>query len=226
MEVERGSNGLIRVGIINPDPLAGAAIRRLLACAGDMSVVLEATDGTVAVRDLGTTRPDVAIVSVTTITRSTTAVIEHLSAIGIAVLTLTLETDDAALMAMLAAGARGTRPKSADSDALIDAVRRLAAERPALSDRQVELLVDDWVHRRRHPDAVRACRAIRSLTTREREVVRGVSRGLTNSEIAAELHCAPTTVKAHLASIFARLAVANRVQLAVLGFHAGMVDER
>ncbi|MFJ3380301.1 hypothetical protein ACIPJ2_07815 [Curtobacterium sp. NPDC090217] len=45
MEVERGSNGLIRVGIIDPDPLAGAAIRRLLACAGDMSVVLEATKG-------------------------------------------------------------------------------------------------------------------------------------------------------------------------------------
>lgn len=226
MDVERGSNARIRIGIIDPDPLAGAAIRRLLACAGDMSVVLEATDGADAARDLGAIRPDVAIVSVTTMARSTTAVIEHLSAIGIAVLTLTLEADDAALMAMLEAGARGTLPKSADSDALIDAVRRLADERPALSDRQVELLVADWVDRRRHPDAVRARRAIRSLTTREREVVRGVSRGLTNSEIADELHCAPTTVKAHLASIFARLAVTNRVQLAVLGFHAGMVDER
>jgi len=54
------------------------------------------------------------------------------------------------------------------------------------------------------------------LTLREREVLRCVGLGMTNIEIAAELHLARSTVKSHLSSAFVKLGVSNRTQAAVV----------
>lgn len=61
------------------------------------------------------------------------------------------------------------------------------------------------------------------LTDREREVVAQVGAGLSNAEIAAELHVVEGTVKAHVSSVLARLELRNRVQLAILAYEAGLV---
>jgi DNA-binding NarL/FixJ family response regulator len=62
------------------------------------------------------------------------------------------------------------------------------------------------------------------LSTREREIVAAVARGLTNRDIAAEAGIAPQTVKNHLSSIFQKLQVRSRVQLALLAVRNGLSE--
>lgn len=62
------------------------------------------------------------------------------------------------------------------------------------------------------------------LSARERQIVAAVVRGLSNRDIAAEAGIAPQTVKNHLSSIFQKLQVKSRVQLAVLAIQRGLVD--
>lgn len=64
-------------------------------------------------------------------------------------------------------------------------------------------------------DATRRPDPLAALSGREREIAEAVARGLTNTEIAAEMFLSVTTVKTHVASIFAKLGVTNRVQVAI-----------
>jgi DNA-binding NarL/FixJ family response regulator len=216
---------VIRVLVHDPDPLAAAGLRAVFAGATGIEVVTSAAGIESVVEPAAPTRRQVAIVSVSNRADTSMVVIERLASAGTAVLTLTLDEDDDLLLATLESGASGNRTKSANPDELIRAVRGLADGRPALSDRQSRLLLDQWVLGRRSPGHIEARRAAARLSAREREVVRAVTRGLTNSQIATELHCAPTTVKAHLAAVFTRLGVTNRVALAILGLRAGLLDD-
>ena len=64
----------------------------------------------------------------------------------------------------------------------------------------------------------------RELTEREEEVVRRVSAGRTNAEIAGDLHISLSTVKTHLASLTTKLGVRNRVEIAMWAYDTGRVD--
>ncbi len=73
------------------------------------------------------------------------------------------------------------------------------------------------------PDRARVARAqLARLTHREREVAVAVGQGLSNAEIAAQLYLSIPTVKAHVSRLFAKLAVTNRVQIAICAHDAGL----
>lgn len=221
---EAAQRRLIRVLVDDPDPLAGAALRAIFSSDTDFDVHAGRPLDEPG-RSQTPMRARVAVLTVADGSRASMASIEQLSAVGVAVLTLTLHEDDDLLVATLRAGASGNRVKSTHPDELVHAVRRLAEGHPALSERQSRLVLDDWARRRRTPEEIDAQRATRSLTAREREVVAGVTRGMTNNEIARALHCSPTTVKAHLAAVFTRLGVTNRVRVAVIGMRAGLLGD-
>jgi DNA-binding NarL/FixJ family response regulator len=65
----------------------------------------------------------------------------------------------------------------------------------------------------------------RSLTPRERQVLRLVSKGMTNKEIGAQLHIAENTVKNHLRNILEKLHLQNRAQAAAYAVREGLVDD-
>ena len=72
--------------------------------------------------------------------------------------------------------------------------------------------------------AVKARTRLEGLTGREREVVGLVGVGLSNAEIAANLHVVEGTVKAHVSAVLAQLGLKNRVQLAILAYEAALLD--
>jgi DNA-binding NarL/FixJ family response regulator len=187
-------------------------IREFLEEAPDITVVAEATNGREALAAVAEHGPDVAVldiqmpdVSGIQATRRIKAQYPH-----IAVLILTAYDDDPYVFALIQAGASGYVLKTADPDALVDAVRAVArgdsALDPAVARKVVQRLASG------HPTPASEGEMIESLTEREVEVLRLVGRGLTNQGIGAELGISDRTVQGHLANIYGKLGVSTRTE--------------
>jgi DNA-binding NarL/FixJ family response regulator len=120
----------------------------------------------------------------------------------------------------LRAGAAGFLLKDAPSSRLIAAVRAAATGdsliEPSITQRLVERFAE--------PVAVAGTpEQLSQLTARELDVLKLITRGLSNAEIAAEMVVAETTVKTHVARILTKLAVRDRVQAVVVAYETGFV---
>jgi DNA-binding NarL/FixJ family response regulator len=103
---------------------------------------------------------------------------------------------------------------------LIHAVRSVAAGDALLAPALTRRLIEDWVRRPR-PNAPDP--RLAHITDREREVLALVGRGLSNHEIATELHLSASTVKTHLARLLTKTGARDRVQAVVLAYETGLV---
>ena len=127
------------------------------------------------------------------------------------VLVLTSHDTDADIVGAIEAGACGYLLKDAGPDELLGAVRAAAAGESALSPTVAATLMG----RLRNPGPV--------LTDRESEVLRAVSEGSTNRQVAASLHLSEATVKTHLVHIFDKLGVASRTAAVARARELGLV---
>ena len=133
------------------------------------------------------------------------------------VLILTMFDLDEYVHEALRAGAAGFLLKTTEPHALVDAVKAAPPGRP----RSVPASCAGWstptssVGPALPPGAT-------ELTDRERDVLRAMARGLSNAEIALDLHLAETTVKTHVAHILAKLGVRDRVRAVVLALGTGL----
>lgn len=127
--------------------------------------------------------------------------------IPIAVISGTAQRAD--IRVMLQAGARGFIPKTATGDHLAHALQLLLAGGTSVP---ADLLLDEA------PDSL-SWQDL--LTQREREVLRGVARGLANKEIARELNLAEVTIKLHLRGVFRKMGARSRADAAVMATKAG-----
>ena len=122
-----------------------------------------------------------------------------------------------AVEASLRRGASGHLDKRLDAAALADALRRVSGgEQVVLVCDQEE--IDD-------PD-VATLAELHHLSVREGEILRLISQGLSNQEIAGRLHLAEATVKTHLGAILRKLGLRDRVQAVVLAHESGLVPPR
>lgn len=218
---------MIRVLIVDDDPLVRAGLRFILGAADDLEVVGEASEGAEGIEQARRLAPDVVLMDLHMVGmdgREATAELAKLPDPP-KVLALTTFDTDAHVISLLDAGASGYLLKDTQPTDIIDAVRETASGGTVLSSRHARVLLEKYAENGVNARRNRAVAALNRLTGREREVVRYVAEGLTNAEIAERLHCSPATVKTHLASIFAELQVANRVRLAILGHDAGILDD-
>ncbi len=211
-----------RVLLVDDDPLVRRLLATILTSSG-IDVVGEASDGDEVVAAVQRHHPDVVLMDLRMArvqgVEATAAVVRLPGAPAVVALTA-FDTDDSVLRAVRA-GARGFLPKDADPEDIVAAVRAVAAGGAVVAPRAARFLVEQIaqdVAARRCADARQA---VGVLTGRELEVARAVADGLTNSEIAERTYCSEATVKTYLARAMAKLAVGNRVQLALLVDRAG-----
>lgn len=210
--------------VVDDDPLVRSGLKTILESAEDLQVVAEAADGREAVAAVSDYRPDVVVMDLRMPHLDGRAATAAVAALPDPPPVLILTTFDvsAELMAALEAGASGFLLKDTDPAGLIAGVRETAAGRSVLSPRHTRTLLDRYANQGFGARQAVARDRLATLTERERDVVSWVAQGLSNAEIAHELGCSVATVKSHLAHIFVRLGLDNRVLVAILGHDAGL----
>jgi DNA-binding NarL/FixJ family response regulator len=137
------------------------------------------------------------------------------------VLVLTTYDLDEYVFDALKAGASGFLLKDAPADQLVAGISVIAAGDALLAPQVTKRLIEEFATRPTPPPDGPA--ELAELTTREREILILVARGLTNGEIAADLVLGESTVKTHVGNIFSKLALRDRVQAVVLAYETGLV---
>jgi DNA-binding NarL/FixJ family response regulator len=121
------------------------------------------------------------------------------------------------------AGASGFLGKGLDPDELLDAIRVVHRGEALLSPVATKALIDRY-HNRTDSWTGDAAKHLATLTPREREVLTLVARGLSNSDIAAELVISEHTARTHVKRTMAKLAARDRAQLVVTAYESGLVQ--
>jgi DNA-binding NarL/FixJ family response regulator len=213
---------LIRLLIVDDDPLVRSALTFMLGGQTDLEVVGEAGDGQAGLELAEQLRPDVVLMDIRMprlngldATRSLLATDDPPR-----VIVLTTFDADEYVVEALAAGADGFLLKDTPPQQVVDAIRKVADGEPMLSPAVTRSLIRQVAGSTRSPVHVTA--RLANLTERERDVALAVGRGLSNAEIAAELYLSVPTVKAHVSRLFDKLAVTNRVQIALCVHDAGL----
>ncbi|MFE9534668.1 response regulator [Streptomyces sp. NPDC006691] len=216
----------LRILIVDDEALLRMAFSTILEAQPDMTPVGEASDGLQAVRLARQLRPDVVLMDVrmpgTDGIEATRQVIRASPRSRVLILTI-FDLDEYAFAA-LGAGASGFLLKNTRPERLLTAIRSVAAGDAVVSPRITRRLLE---HFRPHiPDGRSADGAERlsRLSAREREVLVRVGRGLSNTEIATDLHLAEATVKAHLGRILHKLELRDRIQAVVFAHESRLID--
>jgi DNA-binding NarL/FixJ family response regulator len=212
----------VRVVIVDDEQLVRMALRLVLDGEPDLTVVAEAADGDAAITVVDEHRPDVVLMDVRMPGRdglSTTRELLTRPAPPRVLMLTTFDSDDLVLGA-LHAGALGFVLKDTQPPRILDAVRAVADGNPVLSPaataRVIAAATGPQSSHARDASREAARKQLSTLTERERETARAIADGLGNPEIAERLHITIATVKAHTSSLFAKLAVENRVQVALV----------
>ncbi|MFC5905846.1 response regulator transcription factor [Streptacidiphilus monticola] len=209
-----------RVLIVDDEHLIRSAYRAILHAEPDLQVVGEAADGLEATELATQLHPDVVMMDVRLPRLSGIDATAHLvrtmpNAPHILVVT-TFENDEY-VYAALRAGAQGFLLKRSRADTLVHAVRLVARGDSLLFPTAVRELA--LRHAPIAPDRSRIDR----LTARERDVLRLMTAGLTNAQIADRAQVGAETVKTHVTRILGKLEVRDRTQAVIAAYESGFV---
>ncbi|WAC65138.1 response regulator transcription factor [Agrococcus sp. SL85] len=214
----------IRVLIVDDEALMRHALGVFVSSADDMVVAGEAADGAAAVRACGTLRPDVVLMDmqmpVMNGADATRAVLEAHP--GTRVIALTTFTSERFLIPALRAGATAYLVKDTEPDELVAAIRDVHEGSYVISPQVTRELVETVSQgpAARVPEPLHSSE---QLSERELDIVRLLARGLSNAEIAGELHVSEATVKTHLGRVMAKWGVRDRVQTLIRAAKADLV---
>lgn len=210
----------IGVLIVDDDPLVRAGLKLMLGGASGVRVVGERENGAEAVTAVDELEVDVVLMDVRMPQLDGIEATRQIVASGHPAKIIVLTTFDADeyVVRALSHGAAGFLLKDTPPDQIIEAIQAVHDGDPALSPRITAQLIRQVAS---HEPKAAHDRALAQLTERERDVAVAIGRGASNAEIATELHMSLATVKAHISSIFAKLHVTNRVQVAIRIHDAG-----
>jgi len=218
---------VIRVLIVDDQPLIRSGFRALLEAEDDIEVVAEAGDGAAGVELARAYRPDIALVDVQMPVLDGIEATRRIAAdpdlAGVHVVVLTNYGLDEYVFRSLRAGAAGFLVKDIEPGDFLHAVRVAARGDALLAPTITRRLIDRYVTEPPNPaDGA----TLGDLTNREREAVALVARGLSNDEIAARMVISPVTAKTHVNRAMTKLHARDRAQLVVIAYESGLVTPR
>jgi DNA-binding NarL/FixJ family response regulator len=215
----------LRVVVADDQHLVRTGFRMILESEDDIEVVGEAADGSKAVELCRRLDPDVVLMDVRMPTMDGIEATRRItsrpgSARPVRVLMLTTFDLDDYVYAALRNGASGFLLKDTPPEELVRGVRLVVGGDALLAPSVTRRLVAELAQTRPRPTPPPA---LAQLTSREREVLTLVARGLSNAEIARELVLGETTVKTHVGRVLTKLGLRDRVQAVVMAYESGLV---
>jgi DNA-binding NarL/FixJ family response regulator len=215
----------IGVLIVDDQALVRAGFRMILEIEPDLHVVGEAVDGDQAVAQVAALGPEVVLMDVrmpgTDGITATRRLMADTRCQARVVMLTTFDMDEY-VYAALRAGASGFLLKDVQPELLVAGIRSVHSGESLLAPAVTRRMIEAYLDRPRVPDSD-ARRKLERLTAREHEVLRLLARGLTNAEIAAQLHVSETTVKTHVGRVLLKLGLRDRVQAVIYAYEVGLV---
>ncbi|MET9518027.1 response regulator transcription factor [Streptomyces sp. NPDC002994] len=218
---------MIRVLLVDDQPLLRSGFRALLDLEDDIEVVAEAADGKEGVALAKEHLPDVALIDISMPVidgiEATRLIAADPALAQVHVVILTNYGLDEYVFNALRAGAAGFLVKDIVPEDFLHAVRVAARGDALLAPSITRKLINRYVTQPLHTGAETG---LKELTTREREAVALVAQGLSNDQIAARMVISPLTAKTHINRAMAKLYARDRAQLVVLAYESGLVTPR
>ncbi|MFF5900647.1 response regulator [Streptomyces argenteolus] len=219
---------MIRVLLVDDQPLLRSGFRALLDLEDDIQVVAEAGDGQEGLELAREHVPDVALIDIRMPVldgiEATRRIAADPALAGVHVVILTNYGLDEYVFDALRAGAAGFLVKDIVPDDFLHAVRVAARGDALLAPSITRKLITRYVSQ--PLTTTRTGAGLDELTAREREAVALVAQGLSNDEIAGRMVISPMTAKTHINRAMAKLHVRDRAQLVVLAYESGLVAPR
>ena len=212
---------MIRVLIADDQMLIREGLRTLLGMDTGITVVGEAADGAEVIAAVESNAVDVLLLDIRMPGMDGVQVLKTLSQRGALPPTLILTTFDDADVVLdgIRAGARGFLLKDVSFAQLLSAIRAIADGATVFQPAITERLLRAHSHRSIEPRE-----SLERLTEREAEVVRLMSGGFTNREIATALGTAEGTIKNHVSSVLAKFGVRDRTRAVLKALEGGLLD--
>ncbi|MBB6346035.1 response regulator [Nonomuraea muscovyensis] len=218
---------MIRVLLVDDQPLLRSGFRALLDLEDDIEVVAEAGDGMEGLALAKEHLPDVALIDIQMPVvdgiEATRRIAADPDLAGVHVVILTNYGFDEYVFNALRAGAAGFLVKDIVPEDFLHAVRVAARGDALLAPSITRKLISRYVTQ---PLNTATDTGLKELTNREREAVALVARGLSNDQIADRMVISPQTAKTHVNRAMAKLHARDRAQLVVLAYESGLVTPR
>jgi two-component system, NarL family, response regulator NreC len=220
----QGSLDKIRVLLADDHTILRAGLKMMLNAQPDIETIGEASDGKQAISEAERLSPDVIIMDITMPECNGIEATRQIKRLlpDVRVLILTMHENEEYLFQTLRAGAAGYMLKEAADTDLISAIRVVSGGRFYLSPSAQSMLVSDYlqrVHTGEERDSYGA------LTEREREILKLVAEGYTNSQIGERLFISPKTVDTHRTHIMDKLNLHSRAELVKYAMRRGLLED-
>lgn len=240
------STKLIKVILVDDQPLVRMGFSMVLSAQDDIQIVGEASDGQVALKQVAALKPDVVLMDVRMPNmngiEATEKIVENYPQTKVLVLT-TFDIEEYAFAA-LRVGASGFLSKDALPDQLVQAIRSVSAGDASISPKITRKMLELFANKLPNeitsstpsnndtkPENTKALKEntlisnnLKELTTREIEVLKLVAHGYTNAEIAENLYVSTPTVKTHVSNILSKLGLRDRIQAVIFAYENGLVE--
>jgi DNA-binding NarL/FixJ family response regulator len=218
---------VIRVLLVDDQPLLRRGFRALLDAEDDIEVVAEAGNGEEGLVLIREQLPDIALIDIQMPVMDGIETTRHIAAdpalAGVHVVILTNYGLDEYVFNALRAGAAGFLVKDIEPEDFLHSVRVAARGDALLAPSITRMLISRYVEQ---PLNTEAGTGLRELTNRQREAVTLAAQGLSNDQIADRMAISPMTAKTHINRAMIKLHARDRAQLVVLAYESGLVAPR